>query len=84
MIAAGRPVKVIAEQTGHSDGGGLVLKRYGQPYWGARLRAATVLEAHVFGSSAERPWDGRPMGLDLDARRNDESPRNPGALDQSG
>lgn len=72
MIAAGCHVKVIAEQMGHSDGGGLVLKRYGHLYKGARLQAATVLEAHVFGSSAERSvgwtWDERQMGLDLDAR----------------
>ena len=31
MIAAGCHVMVIAEQMGHSDGGGLVLKRYGPP-----------------------------------------------------
>jgi hypothetical protein len=29
MIAAGSHVKVIADQTGHSDGGALILKRYG-------------------------------------------------------
>jgi hypothetical protein len=33
-IAAGCHVKVIAEQTGHSDGGALVLKRYGHLYKG--------------------------------------------------
>ena len=54
MIAAGRHVKVIPEPTGHPDGGGPVLKRYGHLYKGARLQAATVLEAHVVGSSAER------------------------------
>jgi len=72
MIAAGCHVKVIAEQMGHSDGGGLVLKRYGHLYKGARLQAATVLEAHVFGSRPESSvgwaWDERQMGLDLDAR----------------
>jgi integrase len=72
MIAAGCHVKVIAEQMGYSDGGGLVLKRYGHLYKGARLAAAAVLEAHVFGSAAESPvgwtWDDRQMGLDLDAR----------------
>jgi integrase len=47
MIAAGYHVKVIAEQMGRTDGGGLVLKRYGHLYRGARLAAATVLEAHV-------------------------------------
>ena len=40
MIAAGCQVKVIAEQMGHSDGGGLVLKRYGHLYKGARRQAA--------------------------------------------
>jgi hypothetical protein len=71
MIAAGCHVKVIADQMGHSDGGGLVLKRYGHPYKGARLQAATELEAHVFGPAPDRPvgrtWDERQMGLDLDA-----------------
>ena len=72
MIAAGCHVKVIAEQMGHSDGGGLVLKRYGHLYKGARLAAATELEAHVFGSSPDRSvgcaWDGRQMALGFDAR----------------
>jgi integrase len=71
MIAAGCHVKVIAEQMGHSDGGGLVLKRYGHLYKGARLQAATVLEAHVFGAPADSAvgwtWGERQTGLDLDA-----------------
>jgi integrase len=71
MIAAGCHVKVIAEQMGHSDGGGLVLKRYGHLYKGARRQAATVMEAHIFGSAADSAvgwtWDGRQLGLDLDA-----------------
>jgi integrase len=48
MIAAGCHVKVIAEQMGHSDGGALVLRRYGHLYKGARRQAAMVLESHVF------------------------------------
>ena len=50
MIAAGCHVKVIAEQMGHSDGGALVLRRYGHLYKGARRQAANALETHVFGS----------------------------------
>jgi integrase len=52
MIAAGCHVKVIAEQMGHSDGGGLVLKRYGHLYKGARRQAAEALETHLFGAAA--------------------------------
>lgn len=48
MIAAGCHVKVIAEQMGHSDGGTLVLRRYGHLYKGARRQAAIALESHVF------------------------------------
>jgi integrase len=51
MIAAGCHVKVIAEQMGHSDGGALVLRRYGHLYKGARRQAAMALEAHVLGES---------------------------------
>jgi integrase len=45
MIAAGCHVKVIAEQMGHSDGGTLILRRYGHLYGsaaagGARARGA--------------------------------------------
>lgn len=47
MIAAGCHVKVIAEQMGHSDGGALVLRRYGHLYKGARRQAAIALEAYV-------------------------------------
>jgi len=69
MIAAGCHVKVIAEQMGHSDGGALVLRRYGHLYRGARRQAATALEAHVLGSGATRDvgrtWDGNQLGLDL-------------------
>jgi len=70
MIAAGCHVKVIAEQMGHSDGGGLVLKRYGHLYKGARRQAAVALEAHVFGGAGDRAvgqaWDDGQLGLDLD------------------
>ena len=51
MIAAGCHVKVIAEQMGHSDGGALVLRRYGHLYKGARRQAAMALEAHVLGGA---------------------------------
>jgi integrase len=70
MIAAGCHVKVIAEQMGHSDGGALVLKRYGHLYKGARRQAAAALEAHVFGRDGADPvgqtWDGRQLGMDFD------------------
>ncbi len=70
MIAAGCHVKVIAEQMGHSDGGALVLKRYGHLYKGARRQAATALEAHVFGSGRDSlvgwMWDERQLGLGID------------------
>jgi len=48
VIASGCHVKVIAEQMGHSDGGALVLRRYGHLYKGARRQAAMALESHVF------------------------------------
>jgi integrase len=51
MIAAGCHVKVIAERMGHSDGGTLVLRRYGHLYKGAGRQAAIELESQVF----ERP-----------------------------
>jgi integrase len=69
MIAAGCHVKVIAEQMGHSDGGGLVLKRYGHLYSGARRQAATALEAHVFRSASDSAvgwmWDENQTRLDV-------------------
>ena len=62
MIAAGCHVKVIAERMGHSDGGGLVLKRYGHLYKGAGRQAAIDLESHVYGgpenSDVRRMFDG--------------------------
>jgi integrase len=61
MIAAGCHVKVIAEQMGHSDGGALVLKRYGHLYKGARKHAALALESHISSARAEHTvgsvWD---------------------------
>jgi integrase len=70
MIAAGCHVKVIAEQMGHSDGGGLVLKRYGHLYKGARRQAAVTLEAHILGrtgdSAVGQAWDDGQLGLDID------------------
>jgi integrase len=53
MIAAGCHVKVIAEQMGHSDGGALILRRYGHLYKGARRQAAIALESHVFEASKD-------------------------------
>ncbi|MHB1242760.1 MAG: tyrosine-type recombinase/integrase [Gaiellaceae bacterium] len=47
MIAAGCHVKVIAERMGHSDGGTLVLRRYGHLYKGAGRQAAIALESQV-------------------------------------
>jgi integrase len=44
MIASGTHVRVIAEQMGHSDGGALVLRRYGHLYKGAQKQAALALE----------------------------------------
>ncbi len=69
MIAAGCHVKVIAEQMGHSDGGGLVLRRFGHLYKGARRQAASALESHIFGPSGDSgvgwTWDEKQLGLDL-------------------
>ncbi len=48
MIAAGCHVKVIADRMGHSDGGTLVLRRYGHLYKGAGREGALALESHVF------------------------------------
>jgi integrase len=53
MIAAGCHVKVIAEQMGHSDGGALVLRRYGHLYKGARRQAAIALESHVLKAARD-------------------------------
>ena len=69
MIAAGCHVKVSPSRSAISDGGGLVLKRYGHLYPGDRRQAAVVFEAHILAGSAIGPWtgvdDGR-LGLDLD------------------
>jgi integrase len=69
MIAAGCHVKVIAEQMGHSDGGALVLKRYGHLYKGARKQAALALETHVLdrrgGSAVGSEWDSDQQAWDL-------------------
>lgn len=47
MIQAGVNVKAIADQLGHSDGGALVLRRYGHLYAGAGRDAADALERVV-------------------------------------
>lgn len=69
MIAAGCHVKVIAEQMGHSDGGALVLRRYGHLYKGARRQAAIATESHVFAHRVDRAvgsaWDGEQQAWDL-------------------
>lgn len=70
MIAAGCHVKVIAEQMGHSDGGVLVLRRYGHLYKGARRHAAIALESHVFEGSKDSAvgtvWDGTQQAWELE------------------
>jgi integrase len=70
MIAAGCHVKVIAEQMGHSDGGGLVLRRYGHLYKGARRQAAIALESHVFderkNSAVGTVWDGTQQAWEIE------------------
>jgi len=40
-------VKAIAEQLGHTDGGVLVLRRYGHLFKGTRRQAALALDAYV-------------------------------------
>ena len=63
MIAAGCHVKVIAEQMGHSDGGALVLKRYGHLYKGARRQAAIQHRiAHFLGSDRKILLLGADVG----------------------
>src|SRR5919202_828807 len=65
MIAAGCHVKVIAEQMGHSDGGTLILRRYGHLYKGAPQQAALALEAHVVGGTKRAGASPEQLGLDL-------------------
>ncbi|MGH3022006.1 MAG: hypothetical protein ACRDNR_17880, partial [Gaiellaceae bacterium] len=68
--AAGCHVKVIAEQMGHSDGGALVLRRYGHLYKGARRQAAIALESHIFSQSKDSAvgtvWDGTQQAWELE------------------
>lgn len=70
MIAAGCHVKVIAEQMGHSDGGVLVLRRYGHLYKGARRHAAIALESHIFeipkNPAVGTLWDGTQQAWELE------------------
>ena len=40
-------VKAIAEQLGHTDGGVLVLRRYGHLFKGTRRQAALALNEYV-------------------------------------
>lgn len=57
---------MIAERTGHADGGALVLRRYGHLYGGARRQAAIALESHLFSrpsdSNIGKMWDGASKG----------------------
>jgi integrase len=55
-------VKSIAEQLGHTDGGVLVLRRYGHLFKGTRRQAALALDEYVRRSD-ERP--GRPVEAKL-------------------
>jgi integrase len=50
-------IKSIAEQLGHTDGGVLVLRRYGHLFKGARRQAALALDEYVRAGEAhaERP-----------------------------
>ncbi len=52
MIAAGCNVKAIAEQFGHTDGGALILRRYGHLYAGAGRDAALALGRLVAAAEA--------------------------------
>jgi integrase len=45
-------VKAIAEQLGHTDGGVLVLRRYGHLFKGTRRQAALALDAYVRGAAS--------------------------------
>ena len=49
-----------------ADGGGLVLRRYGHLYKGARKQAAIALESHVFNAPSDSDvgwmWDDAPEG----------------------
>ena len=55
-------VKSIAEQLGHTDGGVLVLRRYGHLFKGTRRQAALALDEYVRRSD-ERA--GRPDDAEL-------------------
>lgn len=47
-------IKSIAEQLGHSDGGVLVLRRYGHLFKGTRRHAALALDRYVRGAGRRR------------------------------
>jgi hypothetical protein len=55
-------VKSIAEQLGHTDGGVLVLRRYGHLFKGTRRQAALALDEYVRRSDAS---DAQPSDAKL-------------------
>lgn len=63
LATAGADVQAIAEQLGHTDGGVLVLRRYGHLFKGTRRQAALALDEHV-RSSATLSADGAQQELD--------------------
>jgi hypothetical protein len=48
-------IKSIAEQLGHTDGGVLVLRRYGHLFKGTRRNAALALDRYVRASERSLP-----------------------------
>jgi hypothetical protein len=50
-------VKSIAEQLGHTDGGVLVLRRYGHLFKGTRRQAALAFDEYVRASDGARAAD---------------------------
>jgi hypothetical protein len=50
-------IKSIAEQLGHTDGGVLVLRRYGHLFKGTRRQAALALDTYVRDSGPSHGED---------------------------
>jgi len=65
---SGRDREAIAEQLGHTDGGVLVLRRYGHLFKGTRRQAALALNEYVRSSasmsadSTQEEIDNGPAG----------------------
>ena len=78
MIAAGCHVKVIAEQMGHSDGGGLVLERYGHLYAGAGGRPRPLSRLTSSGQTGDSAvgwmWDEKQTRLDVGPVKRENPP----------